>query len=88
MAAKPAQARGAAGAERYRAPIKVGKRSMLIYLDRRLGDEFKIATIRQGTSMQAAVLEFIEGYVTKYGAGDAAAALKPKKRTPGKPDRD
>lgn len=46
----------------YKAPIRSGKASILIYLDEDLRTAFKVATIENGTSMQEELVRHISEY--------------------------
>lgn len=56
----------------YKAPSREGKVSILIHLDQDLRTAFKVATIESGTTMQDAIVGFIEEY--------SATVLKRMKR--------
>ena len=61
--------------EGYKAPVREGKASILVYLDPEIRTAFKVATIENGTTMQEAIVKFISDY--------AAPVLKRmKKRAP------
>ncbi|PPC82087.1 MAG: hypothetical protein CTY31_12380 [Hyphomicrobium sp.] len=56
----------------YKAPSREGKASILTHLDQELRTAFKVATIERGTTMQDALVAFIEEY--------SATVLKRMKR--------
>jgi hypothetical protein len=56
----------------YKAPVREGKASILVYVDPDVRTAFKVATIENGTTMQEAIGEFVAEY--------ADAVLKRMKR--------
>lgn len=46
----------------YKAPVREGKASILIYVHPDVRTAFKISTIENGTTMQEAIVEFINEY--------------------------
>jgi hypothetical protein len=43
----------------YKAPVREGKASILIYLDAEIRDAYKVAMIERGTSMQEDLVRYI-----------------------------
>lgn len=46
----------------YKAPVREGKASILVYVDPDVRTAFKVATIENGTTMQKAIVSFITEY--------------------------
>ncbi len=46
----------------YKAPVREGKASILVYVDPDVRTAFKVATIENGTTMQEAIAGFIAEY--------------------------
>lgn len=60
----------------YKAPSREGKASILIHIDDEIRTAFKVATIENGTTMQAAIVAFITEY-----AGPVLKRMKRKDRS-------
>jgi hypothetical protein len=46
----------------YKAPVREGKASILVYVDPDVRTAFKVATIENGTTMQEAIGAFVAEY--------------------------